>query len=74
MIPSTAALVLLLGAVAAGAPLYGLGLAIAFGAGMAVVLGGIGLVLVRSRTASRASRAGRPRSTRCAGSFPGRLD
>jgi len=49
MIPSTAALVLLLGAVAAGAPLYGLGLAVAFGLGMAVVLGGIGLVLVRSR-------------------------
>jgi ABC-type nickel/cobalt efflux system permease component RcnA len=49
MIPSTAALVLLLGAVAAGAPLYGLGLAVAFGIGMAVVLGGIGLVLVRSR-------------------------
>ena len=59
MIPSTAALVLLLGAVAAGAPLYGLGLAIAFGAGMAVVLGGIGLVLVRSRDgiARIASRA-----------------
>ncbi|HEX5038696.1 MAG TPA: High-affinity nickel-transporter [Candidatus Limnocylindria bacterium] len=49
MIPSTAALVLLLGAVAAGAPLYGLALAIAFGFGMAVVLGGIGLILVRSR-------------------------
>jgi len=49
MIPSTAALVLLLGAVAAGAPLYGLALAIAFGLGMAVVLGGIGLILVRSR-------------------------
>jgi len=49
MIPSTAALVLLLGAVAAGAPLYGLALAVAFGLGMAVVLGGIGLILVRSR-------------------------
>jgi nickel/cobalt transporter (NicO) family protein len=56
MIPSTAALVLLLGAVAAGAPLYGLALAVAFGVGMAVVLGGTGIVLVHGR--KRIARAG----------------
>jgi ABC-type nickel/cobalt efflux system permease component RcnA len=49
MIPSTAALVLLLGAVAAGQPAYGLALAIAFGLGMALVLTGIGLAIVFGR-------------------------
>ena len=49
MIPSTAALLLLLGAVAAGQPAYGLALALAFGIGMALVLAGIGLALVRGR-------------------------
>ena len=50
MIPSPAALVLLLGAIAAGQPAYGVALAIAFGAGMAVVLVGIGLLIVHGRT------------------------
>jgi ABC-type nickel/cobalt efflux system permease component RcnA len=49
LVPSTAALVLLLGAVAAGQPAYGIALALAFGAGMAAVLGGIGLALVQGR-------------------------
>jgi nickel/cobalt transporter (NicO) family protein len=49
MIPSTAALVLLLGAVAAGQPALGVALAIAFGMGMAVVLAGLGIVIVRGR-------------------------
>ena len=47
--PSTAALVLLLAAVAAGQPAYGLALALAFGAGMAAVLTGIGLAIVHGR-------------------------
>jgi ABC-type nickel/cobalt efflux system permease component RcnA len=49
MIPSPAALVLLLGAIAAGQPAYGLLLAVAFGAGMAVVLVALGLLVVRGR-------------------------
>ncbi len=60
LVPSTAALVLLLGAVAAGQPAYGIALALAFGVGMAVVLGGIGLALVQGRRwiGSRASVRG----------------
>ena len=60
LVPSTAALVLLLGAIGAGQPAYGLGLAIAFGAGMAIVLSGIGLALVhgRSMVARRAPNLG----------------
>ena len=49
LVPSPAALLLLLGAVAAGAPGYGLGLAVAFGLGMAGVLAGLGLVVVGGR-------------------------
>lgn len=49
MIPSTAALVLLLGAVAAGQPALGIALAVAFGIGMATVLAGLGIVIVRGR-------------------------
>jgi ABC-type nickel/cobalt efflux system permease component RcnA len=48
LVPSASALILLLGAVAAGRPAFGLALAIAFGVGMAVVLGGIGLVLAQA--------------------------
>ena len=46
LVPSASALILLLGAIAIGRPLYGLVLAIAFGVGMAVVLSGIGYLLV----------------------------
>jgi nickel/cobalt transporter (NicO) family protein len=48
LVPSASALILLLGAVAAGRPGYGLALAIAFGLGMAAVLTGIGLAVVRA--------------------------
>jgi len=55
LVPSASALLLLLGAVAVGQPAYGLALAIAFGLGMATVLGGIGILMVRaSRFVQRA--------------------
>ncbi len=46
LVPSASALLLLLGSLAAGRAGYGLVLVVAFGAGMAVVLAGIGLALV----------------------------
>jgi ABC-type nickel/cobalt efflux system permease component RcnA len=46
LVPSVAALVLLLGSIAAGRIAYGLLLVVGFGAGMALVLGGVGLGLV----------------------------
>jgi ABC-type nickel/cobalt efflux system permease component RcnA len=49
LVPSTSALILLLGAISAGQPAYGLALALSFGLGMAAVLTGIGLALVRGR-------------------------
>jgi ABC-type nickel/cobalt efflux system permease component RcnA len=49
LVPSASALLLLLGAVSVGRPAFGLLLIVAFGAGMALVLTGIGLVLVRAR-------------------------
>ncbi len=48
LVPSASALLLLLGAIAVGQPAYGVVLAIAFGAGMAVVLGGIGILMVHA--------------------------
>jgi nickel/cobalt transporter (NicO) family protein len=60
MVPSASALLLLLGAIAAGRPAFGLALAIAFGVGMAVVLGGIGLALASAgRLLERAPNLGR---------------
>ena len=50
LVPSTSALILLLAAVGAGQAAYGVALALAFGIGMAAVLTGIGLALVRGRT------------------------
>ena len=50
LIPSASAILLLLGAVASGRPVLGLGLVVAFGLGMAGVLGIIGLLLVRARS------------------------
>jgi ABC-type nickel/cobalt efflux system permease component RcnA len=47
--PSTSALVILLGTIATGRTAFGIVLVVAFGLGMAVVLGGIGLLLVRAR-------------------------
>jgi nickel/cobalt transporter (NicO) family protein len=49
LVPSASALILLLGSIAAGLPAYGLVLVVVFGLGMAVVLGGIGFVLVHAR-------------------------
>jgi nickel/cobalt exporter len=49
LIPSTSALLILLGSIAAGRPLFGFVLVVAFGLGMALVMGGIGVVLVAAR-------------------------
>ena len=56
IIPSTSALLILLGASAAGRPAFGLVLVLAFGIGMAAVMSGIGLVLVTAR--DRVDRVG----------------
>ncbi|HYL40705.1 MAG TPA: hypothetical protein VET90_05290 [Candidatus Binatus sp.] len=54
LVPSASALILLLASIAAGRVAYGVVLVVAFGAGMAVVLGGLGLLLVHaSRLAVR---------------------
>jgi len=49
LIPSTSALLILLGSIAAGRPAFGFVLVVAFGLGMAVVMSGIGLALVIAR-------------------------
>jgi ABC-type nickel/cobalt efflux system permease component RcnA len=49
LIPSTSALLILLGAIAAGRPAFGLVLVVAFGLGMAAVMAGLGLALVAAR-------------------------
>ncbi len=49
LIPSTSALLILLGSIAAGRPAFGFVLVVAFGLGMAAVMGGIGLVIVAAR-------------------------
>jgi nickel/cobalt transporter (NicO) family protein len=49
LVPSASALILLLGSIAAGRVAYGLVLVVGFGIGMAVVLAGIGLLLVHTR-------------------------
>lgn len=49
IIPSTNALIILLATIATGRSAYGLVLVVAFGLGMAVVLGGVGLGLVLAR-------------------------
>jgi ABC-type nickel/cobalt efflux system permease component RcnA len=49
LVPSASALILLLGSIAAGRVAYGVVLVIGFGVGMAVVLAGIGLLLVHAR-------------------------
>jgi ABC-type nickel/cobalt efflux system permease component RcnA len=46
LMPSAAALILLLGSISAGRVAYGLLLVVGFGLGMALVLGGVGLTLV----------------------------
>jgi ABC-type nickel/cobalt efflux system permease component RcnA len=49
LIPSTSALLILLGSIAAGRPTFGFVLVVAFGLGMAAVMSGIGLALVVAR-------------------------
>jgi ABC-type nickel/cobalt efflux system permease component RcnA len=49
LIPSTSALLILLGSIAAGRPAFGFVLVVAFGLGMALVMGGVGLALVVAR-------------------------
>ena len=60
VIPSTNALIILLSTIATGRAAYGLVLVVAFGLGMAVVLGGVGLSLVfaRDRVDALPARAG----------------
>jgi len=50
LIPSTSALLILLGSIAAGRPAFGFVLVVAFGLGMAAVMSGIGLLMVAART------------------------
>jgi ABC-type nickel/cobalt efflux system permease component RcnA len=49
LIPSTSALLILLGSIAAGRPAFGFVLVVAFGLGMAAVMAGVGLALVAAR-------------------------
>jgi nickel/cobalt transporter (NicO) family protein len=49
IIPSTSALLILLGAIASGRPGFGIVLVVAFGLGMALVMTGIGLLVVGAR-------------------------
>ena len=49
LIPSASALLILLSSIAAGRPGFGFVLVVAFGLGMALVMGGIGLTLVLAR-------------------------
>ena len=49
IIPSTNALIILLGTIIAGRPAFGVVLVVAFGLGMALVLGGAGALMVVAR-------------------------
>ena len=49
LIPSTSALLILLGAIAGGRAAFGIVLVVAFGLGMAAVMTGIGLALILAR-------------------------
>ncbi len=49
IIPSTSALIILLGTIVAGRAAFGIVLVVAFGLGMALVLGGVGAVMVVAR-------------------------
>jgi nickel/cobalt exporter len=64
IIPSTSALLILLGTIAAGRAAFGVVLVIAFGVGMALVMSGVGLAMIYARgrldrlpTSSRLGRA-----------------
>ena len=49
LVPSASAILILVGSIAAGRPAYGMVLTVAFGVGMAAVLVGVGVLLVRMR-------------------------
>ena len=49
LIPSTSALLILLGAIASGRAAFGVVLVVAFGLGMAAVMTGVGLALILAR-------------------------
>ena len=50
LVPSASAILILVGSIAAGRPALGMALTVAFGAGMALVLVGVGVMLVRARS------------------------
>lgn len=62
--PSPSALLVLLGAIALGRTWFGLLLVVAYGLGMAAMLTGAGLLLVRARNLFDRRRAGRAPSPR----------
>ncbi len=49
IIPSTNALLILLGTIATGRPAFGIVLVVAFGLGMAAVMAGVGLIMIAAR-------------------------
>ncbi len=59
LIPSTSALLILLGSIATGRPVFGFVLVVAFGLGMAAVMAGIGLAIVAARDRLERIPAGR---------------
>jgi nickel/cobalt transporter (NicO) family protein len=60
LVPSASAILILVGAIAAGRPALGMVLTVAFGLGMAVVLVGVGMLVVRARAlVERMPMAGR---------------
>jgi ABC-type nickel/cobalt efflux system permease component RcnA len=73
LVPTPSALVVLLGAIALGRTWFGVVLVLVYGVGMAAVLTGAGLVLVRARGALDRRRAGagtRDNLVRLAGALP----
>ena len=50
LVPSASAILIFVGSIAAGRPALGMALTVAFGAGMALVLVGVGVMLVRARS------------------------
>jgi len=72
MVPSSSALIVLLVAVTTNQLLFGMGLIVAFGIGMALVLGGLALAttLARSRLAVPGSLASHPRLRRAGALVP----
>lgn len=50
LVPSASAILILIGSIAAGKPAFGMVLTVAFGAGMAAVLVGVGVLLIRARS------------------------